>query len=111
MRFLLLSVFAFAAYACGGAEVNVRNQSSTRLQDVVISAEGDSAAIDAVEPSAERSTSICPEGETGSLELSFTVNGKEHRSRHSLYFECNSSYRILLNVSPEFDAAAAVSLE
>jgi hypothetical protein len=111
MRILILSVFAFAAYACGGAEVNVRNQSSTRLQDVVISAEGDSAAIDAVEPSAGGKTTICPKGETGSLELSFMADGKWHHSKHSLYFECNSSYRVLLNVSPEFETAAAVTLK
>jgi hypothetical protein len=87
MRFLTVSVFAFLACACGGAEVNVRNQSSTRLEGVVISAQGVSAAIDAVEPSAERKTSICPKGEAGSIELSFLANGAQHQSKHSLYFE------------------------
>ena len=111
MRFLALSILAFVACACGGAEVTVRNQSSTRLQDVVISAAGDSAEIDAVEPSAEGKTSICPKGETGSLALSFVANGKQHQSKHSLYFECNSSYRVLLKVSPQFVTAAEVSLK
>jgi hypothetical protein len=61
----MLIVFAFLACACGAAEVSVRNQSSTRLQKVVISSRGASATIDAVEPSAENKTSICSQGRGG----------------------------------------------
>jgi hypothetical protein len=111
MRYLIVSMFPLVVCACGGAEVRVQNRSSTRLEEVVISAQGDSAAIDVVEPSAERKTAICPRGEAGSLELSFRANGTQQRSAHPLYFECNSSYRVVIDVSPELDVAAALSVK
>jgi hypothetical protein len=111
VRFTILFGLAFIVSACGGAQVAVRNQSSTRLQDVTVVAAGDSVKINLVEPSSEQRTSICPKGEAGSIQLSFTADGQVYRTEEALYFECNSSYAITLNVSPHFEVSAVVGIK
>ena len=108
MRLVAVSELAFLTCACDGAQVDVRNQSSTRLQEVVVTAGGDSATIDVVEPSAERKTWICPEGEAGELRVAFIADGRQYRSNHSQYLECHWGYRILVDISPRFEVAVTV---
>ena len=111
MRYPIFFGLVFIGSACGGAQIDIRNQSSTRLQDVTVAARGASSSIKLVEPRSEQHTSICPKGEAGVLEVSFTANGKVYRSEESLYFECNSSYVIKVEVLPTFDVSAAVGLK
>jgi hypothetical protein len=91
--------------ACHGAGVDVRNDSPARLEEVVISANGDSATIESIEPGTSRAGSLCPKGEAGELELSFRADGKPYRSKTPVYFECDSLYRLQVDVSSTFEAA------
>lgn len=109
-RSCVMLVLALVASGCGRAEVSINNHSSTRLLDLFVSASGDRVKVDFVEPMGQRRTLLCPEGEAGSFELSFTARGKTHRSAHSAYFECDGSYQIQIDISPAFEARSAVRL-
>ena len=111
MRFALVFVVAMICSACGGAQVDIRNRSSAQLRDVTITATADSAKISVVESMSEQRTSICPKGETGAIQVSFTANGQAYRSDQPLYFECSSSYAIKVDVSPSFEVSAVASLK
>ena len=106
MRILAICTLGLLFCACRGAQVNVLNRSSARLEQVVVSAPGDSVTIDAIEASGEETISICPKGEAGVLGLSFKVNGNDYNKDTPLYFECNSSYSITVEVSAAFDVTA-----
>jgi len=108
LRFIL--GLAILSSACGGAGVEVRNQSAVRLEDVVISAEGKSARIASIDSKAVGKTSICPAGEAGSIDLSFRAEGRVHTSEHALYFECDALYVIKMEVSPAFQVRATATL-
>jgi hypothetical protein len=90
--------------ACSGARLEIRNQSSSRLQDVTIVATGTSLAVGSIEPSASKISSICPKGEAGALRISFRAGDKVFQSEKPVYFECDSFYRIRVDVSPVFEA-------
>ena len=111
MRLLPILAFAALSGACGGAGVEVRNQSAVRLDDVIISAGGKSATIARVESRARERTSICPKGEAGTLGLSFRANGQVHTSEHALYFECDWMYSVKIDVSPVFKVSATATLK
>ena len=106
MRILVVCTLVFCFCACRGAQVNVLNRSSARLNQVVVSAPGDSVTIGAIEASGQKAISICPKGEAGALGLSFKVNGGDHSENIPLYFECNSSYAITVEVSAAFEVTA-----
>jgi hypothetical protein len=108
LRFIL--GLAILSSACGGAGVEVRNQSAVRLDDVVISAKGKSARIASIDSQAVGKTSICPAGEAGKVDLSFRAEGRVHTSEHPLYFECDALYVIKLEVSPAFRVRAIATL-
>ena len=99
------------AVGCGGAYVDVRNHSTVPLRNVVVAAQGGSAAIGDVEPSSSQVTSLCPHGEAGALEVTFESNGLNHRSKQPLYFECSASYGIEIVVSREFEVVASVRIK
>ena len=107
MRSLLWLALMLAA-GCRGADVNVRNLSSTRLENVTISANGAAANIDRIEPGADGRTSLCPRGEAGSADVSFRANGREHRRQLELYFECDPLYRLQFDVSSDLDVTASL---
>src|SRR5262245_22709199 len=111
MRFALLFPLVLIASACGGAQVNILNQSSTPLQDFTVEARGALVEVKAVGPKSGQRTSICPKGEAGALQVSFKANGRSYRSEQALYFECNPSYEISVDVSPGFEVSATVSLK
>lgn len=111
MRCLTILAVAILNGACGGAGVEVRNRSAARLDDIVISANGRSASIRTVESQAQGTTAICPKGEAGMLGFSFRRGGQSYHSEHSLYFECNSSYIIRIEVLPTLRVVATSSLE
>jgi len=111
MRTLILLGLAAGAAACGGAQVEIDNRSSSRLQDVTIAAGGSSSTVAAMAPATKKALSICPQGEAGALQLSFRVEDHVHRSEHPLYFECNSAYEIRVDISPGLEASAVVSLK
>ena len=75
-----------------------------------VSGGGDRVKVDFVEPMGQRRTLLCPKGEAGSIEVSFTARGENHRSTQPAYFECDGSYLIQIDVSPEFEARSAVRL-
>jgi len=106
MRILAICTLGFVLCACRGAQVTVLNRSEARLEKVVVSARGDSKTIDAIEASEEQTTSICPKGEAGTLELSFMANGNDYKRDTPLYFECNYSYRVKVEVSAAFEVTA-----
>ena len=111
MRFAIIFALVLVGSACGGAQVNILNQSSAPLQDVTVEARGVLAEVKVVEPKSAQRTSICPKGEAGALQVSFKANGQSYRSEQALYFECNSSYEISVDVSPSFEVSATVSLK
>ena len=96
--------------ACGGAGVEVRNQSAVRLEDVVISANGVSARMSGIDSQTVGTTSLCPEGEAGEVDLSFRAAGRVHTSKHAVYFECDSLYVLRFEVSPAFETRATSAL-
>ena len=94
---------------CSEAQVQIKNNSSVPLEDVAITAgERSGEVVKRIEPFAEGKTTICPRGEAGTFALSFKANGQIYRSQHGLYFECNPTYRISIEVSPKFDATAGL---
>jgi hypothetical protein len=101
---------AILSSACGGAGIEVRNQSAVRLDDVVISANGKSARIASIDSQTVGKTSICPAGEAGKVDLSFRAEDRLHSSEHALYFECDALYVIRLEVSPAFRVRATATL-
>jgi hypothetical protein len=109
---LLRCILAFSilSSACGGAGVEVRNQSAVRLEDVVISAKGVSARMSGIDSQTVGKTSLCPAGEAGEVDLSFQSAGRVHTSKHALYFECDALYVIRLDVSPAFQVRATSTL-
>ena len=111
MRFTIFFPLVFIGSACGGAQVDIRNQSSTRLHDVTFVARGASAEVSLVEPKSEQRTSLCPKGEAGAIQVSFIANGQTYRREQGLYFECNSSYAIKVDISPTFEISATVGLK
>lgn len=106
MRILAVCTLGLILCACRGAQVSVLNRSSARLERVVVSAGGDSMTIEAIAPSSEQSTSICPKGEVGLLGLSFKANGNDYKRDTPLYFECDSFYEIKVEVSATFEVTA-----
>jgi hypothetical protein len=66
--------------------------------------------VDFVAPMGRRRTLLCPKGEAGSFEVSFTAGREMYRSTQSAYFECDGSYVIRIDISPEFAVRSAVSL-
>lgn len=111
MRSTIFVALVFIGSACGGAQVDIRNQSSARLHDVTVVARDASAVVNFVEPKSEQRTSICPKGEAGAIQVSFVANGQIYRGAQALYFECNSSYAIKVDVSPSFEISASVGLK
>ena|SRR5687767_9609854 len=109
-RFCVMLVLALVAGGCGRAEVQIQNHSATRLLDLFVSGGGDRVKVDFVEPMGRRRTLLCPQGEAGSLEISFTARGEIHRSAQPVYFECDGSYLIQVDISPEFAVRSAVQL-
>jgi hypothetical protein len=91
--------------------LEIRNQSSSRLQDVTIVATGTSLAVGSIEPLASKISSICPTGEAGVLHISFRAGEKVFQSEKPLYFECDSFYRIRIDVSPVFEATVVHGLQ
>ncbi|HET9703954.1 MAG TPA: hypothetical protein VFP85_07975 [Vicinamibacterales bacterium] len=106
MRILAVCTLGLLLCACRGAAVNLLNRSSTRLEQVVVTAGGDSVTIEAVEPFGEQTISICPKGEAGVLGLSFKAKGNDYNKDTPLYFECHSSYAIRVEVSAAFEVTA-----
>ena len=84
---------------------------AARLLDLFVSAGGDRVKVDFVEPMGRRRTLLCPNGEAGSFEVSFTARGQEYKSVHTAYFECHGSYLIQIDISPEFEARSTVRLQ
>ena len=107
----ILLVLALVASGCGRAEVYINNHSSTRLLDLFVSAGGDRVKVDFVEPMGRRRTLLCPTGEVGSFELSFTARGQDYKSVQTAYFECDGSYLVQIDISPDFEARSAVRLQ
>ena len=102
--------FSIVSSACGGAGVEVRNQSAVRLEDVVISAKEASTRMPGIDSQTVGKTSLCPAGEAGEVDLSFRAAGRVYTSEHALYFECDSLYVIRLEVSPAFQVRATSTL-
>jgi hypothetical protein len=109
-RLRAVLALALAAAGCGRAEVLIDNHSSTRLLDMFVSAGGDRVKVDYVEPMGRRRILLCPKGEVGSFEISFTAGKETYRSTQSLYFECDGSYLIQIDISPGFETRSAVRL-
>jgi hypothetical protein len=103
-------MLALVVAGCGRAEVQIHNHSSTRLLDLFVSGGGDRVKVDFVEPMGRRRTLLCPHGEAGSIEVSFTARGETYESAQPLYFECSGAYLIRIDISPEFAARSAVRL-
>jgi hypothetical protein len=110
-HFRVMLMLALVAGGCRRAEVYIDNHSSTRLLDLFVSAGGDRVKVDFVEPMGRRRTLLCPQGEAGSFELSFTAGGEIYRSTQSAYFECDGSYLIQIDISPEFAVRSAVRVQ
>jgi hypothetical protein len=106
----VLLTLALVASGCRRAEVRILNHSSTRLLDLFVSGGGDRVKVDFVEPMGSRRTLLCPHGEAGSIEVSFTAGKKTYESTQQAYFECSGSYQIQIDISPEFEARTAVRL-
>jgi len=106
----VLLLLTLVASGCGRAEVYIDNHSSTRLLDLFVSAGGDRVKVDFVEPMGRRRTLLCPKGEAGSFEVSFTAGREMYRSTQSAYFECDGSYEIQIDISADFAVRSAVSL-
>ena len=107
MRLTMIFGIAALMCGCGGAQVDIRNNAAVPLEDVAITAgERSAQVVKRIEPLAEGKTTICPAGEAGEFALSFKASGQLHRSEHRLYFECDSLYRIHIDVSSKFDATA-----
>ena len=111
MRIFAICTLGLLFCACRGAQVNVLNRSSARLEQVLVLAPGDSVTIDSIEAFAEQAIAICPKGEAGILGLSFKVNGSDYNKDIPLYFECNSAYAIKVEVSAAFDVTAKQELK
>jgi hypothetical protein len=104
-------LLALVASGCGrSAEVQIHNHSATRLLDLFVSGGGDRVKVDFVEPMGRRRTLLCPQGEAGSIEISFTAGTKTYQTTQQAYFECSGSYQIQIDISPEFEARSAVRL-
>jgi len=106
MRILTVCTLGFFLSACGGAQVVVLNRSSARLENVVVSAQGDSVTVHGIEASGQHALTICPTGEVGALGLSFKANGHDYQKDVPIYLECNSIYRIKFEVSAGFEITA-----
>jgi hypothetical protein len=101
-----------ALTACGGgARVAFHNQSDARLTEVSITGGHESVPLGSIEPGDTLETSICPRGEAGRLDVAFTVNGGRRLGSVPLYFECGSSYKIRVSVSPAFGVSATSDLQ
>ena len=101
---------ALAAGGCRRAVVYIDNHSSSRLLDLFVTAGGDRVKVDFVEPMGRRRALLCPRGEAGSFEITFTAGREMYRSTQSAYFECNGAYLIQIDISPEFAVRSAVRL-
>jgi hypothetical protein len=109
-RLRVVLALALVAVGCGRAEVQIYNQSSVRLLDMFISGGGDRVKVDFVEPTGRRRTLLCPAGKVGSFEVSFTARGQEYKSVQTADFECDGSYSIRLDVSPQFEVRSTVDV-
>lgn len=66
------------------------------------------AAATRLEQSSHHPTStICPKGEAGALQIAFRVGEKPFRSERPLYSECDSFYKISVDVSPTFETSVS----
>jgi hypothetical protein len=112
-RLTIVCLLAFCTWVAGcarSAEVFVINHSSIRLLDVVVTAADSSTLVDFVEPMNQRRLLLCPKGEAGSLQISFTAAKTMYKATQELYFECSGSYRVQIDVSPQLAVSSSVSL-
>jgi hypothetical protein len=106
---LLLSVVTLLASCTRGAKLNVVNQSSAELADVLASGTGFSQNVGSIQPGKQHSVSVTPTSES-SLKLEFDANGKHFVSAPQGYFEGASSYKITATVAPDFTVTVDTKL-
>ena|SRR5215813_9133208 len=99
-----------AAGGCRGAQVDVHNESSEVLRDIAVSAKGASTTIGRIGAGDTRRRFLCPRGEAGTLDVSFEANGQRHRQQRPVYFECDSLYRVQVDISATYDVSVNASL-
>jgi hypothetical protein len=109
-RCAAVASMAVMVVSCGGARVEVRNDAAVALQQFVVTARGAEARLARVEAAASRSTSLCPTGEAGHVEVAFDAAGTSHRASLPVYFECHWAYVVTVTVSPALDVTASARL-
>jgi hypothetical protein len=107
---LLLSMVTLLASCTRGAKLNVVNQSSAELTDVLVSGTGFSQNLGSIQPGKQHSVSVTPTSESA-LKLEFNANGKHFTSAPQGYFEGSPSYKVTATVAPVFTVTVDTKIQ
>jgi hypothetical protein len=100
-RFVLVGLAALSVATCSKrASVSIRNRAHTEVLDVRIEGRCFREEVGALAPGGSATVRVKPCGESG-LQVTFSADGKIHRSPPVGYIEASSFYSLQLSIEPD----------
>lgn len=110
MRVLLATLVAMLLSGCvSGVPVNIDNQSSSDLTNVVVSGNGFSESVGTIRASSSATVRVRPKGESG-VKVAFEVNGQRYYGIEDGYIENDTLYTVDVTVGADFSISIKAGL-
>jgi hypothetical protein len=100
-RLVVVGLVALSVATCSKrASVSIRNRSQTEVREVRIEGRCFGEEVGALAPAGSATVRVEPCGESG-VQVTFSADGKIHRSPQLGYIEASASYSLQLSIEPD----------